>query len=77
MFFRKKKDIEKHARRIDKLVTGLIIWGAVASMIGLWKTEKWREIERTIWKQGTKIVKKWYNIFGKVLVGIISTFSKK
>lgn len=40
MFFSKKDKIKKQARNIDKLVTGLIIWWAVASMIGISKKEK-------------------------------------
>ena len=83
MFFR-KKEVNKHARKIDKLITWLIIWWAVASMIGLSKTNKWKEITKNIKIEGkevvkewTQIAKKWYKIFGKVLVWALKVFNKK
>lgn len=83
MFFR-KKEVDKHAKKIDKLITWLIIWWAVASMIGLSKTDKWKEIKenvKTEWtkviKEGKSIAKKWYKIFWKVLVGAIKVINKK
>ena len=83
MFFRKKK-VEAHAKKFDKLITWLIIWWAVASMIGLSKTDKWKEITenvKTEWtkavEEGTKIAKQWYKIFWKVLVWTLKVFNKK
>jgi len=82
--FFKKKEVNKHAKKIDKLITWLIIWWAVASMIGLSKTDKWKEITKNVreeWKvvvnEWSKIAKKWYKIFGKVLVWTLKIFSKK
>lgn len=78
MFFRKrKKDIEKHAKKFDKLVTGLIIWGAVASMVGLSKTNKWKQVAQNIKKEWAPIFKRGVSLFGKWLVGIIRFFNKK
>lgn len=77
MFFRKKEKIEKHAKKIDKLITGIIIGWAVASMIGLSKTEKWKEITENIKKEWTTIAKKWYSVFWKCLVGVVKFFNKK
>lgn len=77
MFFRKKDSIKNHAKSIDKLVTGLIIGWAIASMIGLSKTDKLKEIKENINTEWSKIAKKWYSMFWKVLVKIISIFSKK
>ena len=83
MFF-KKKEVDKHAKKFDKLITWLIIWWAVASMIGLSKTDKWKEITQNVkkeWKvvvkEWSKIVKKWYKMFGKVLVWTLKIFNKK
>ena len=77
MFFNKKNKIKKQAHRIDKLVTGLIIGWAVASMIWLSKKRNKDNITKNISNESTKIAKKWYNIFGKVLVWILKIFSKK
>ena len=77
MFFRKKDSIKNHAKSIDKLVTGLIIGWAIASMIGLSKTDKLKEIKENITTEGYNIVKKGYKLFWQVLVKIISIFSKK
>ncbi len=76
MFFRKKKQ-ESHAKKFDKLITWLIIGWAVASMIGLSKTDKWKEVTKNVQKEWSKIAKKWYRVFGKVLVGVLKTFNKK
>jgi len=77
MFFRKKEKIEKHAKKFDKLITGIIIGWAVASMIGLSKTEKWKEITENIKKEWVVVAKKWYSIFWKCLVGVVKFFNKK
>lgn len=36
--------MKKSAKKIDKIVTWLIIWTAIASMIWLSQTKKWKEI---------------------------------
>ena len=85
MFFRKKK--ESHTKKIDKLVTGIIIWGAVASMIGLSKTEKWKEVIKNIKESDTlssgvqeewkKMVSKWHELLWKALAKMASFIDKK
>ncbi len=75
--FLKKKKVEAHAKKFDKLVTWLIIGWAVASMIGLSKTNKWKKITENIKWEWDKIAKKWYKIFWKVLVGALKVFNKK
>lgn len=77
MFFNKKDKIKKQARNIDKLVTGLIIGWAVASMIWLSKKRKKDNVAQNISEESTKIAKKWYSVFWKVLVWILKIFSKK
>ena len=52
MFFKKKKD--KAKRKLDSLATWLIIWGAVAWIIGLSKTEKWKKITKSLWQETKK-----------------------
>ena len=81
MFFKKKNKatswVEHHAKKIDKFVTTLIIWWAVASMVGLSKTKKWKEMKENISEEWVNIAKKWYSIFGKTLVNTINFFTKK
>lgn len=77
VFFNKKDKLKKQVNNIDKLVTGLIIGWAVASIIWLSKKKKKDSVSKNIWDESTKIAKKWYSIFGRVLVGILKIFSKK
>lgn len=72
MFGRKKAD-----KKIDRLVTGLIIWWAVASMVGLSKTKKWKKLTEKVWEETWKYAKKSVGILGKTMVGILSIFNKK
>lgn len=76
MFFKKKK-VEDHAKKFDRLITWLIIWWAVASMIGLSKTGKWKEITENVVEEWSKVAKKWYRLFWKVLVWVLRIFNKK
>jgi len=77
MFFKKKDKIKKHAKKFDRLVTWLIIWWAVASIVWLSKTNKWKEITKNIKSEWSNIAKKWYNIFWKCLVWVVKFFNKK
>ena len=77
MFFRKKEKIERQAKKFDKLITGLIIGSAVASMIWLSKTNKWKEITENIKRESVNVAKKWYSIFWRVLVWVVKVFNKK
>lgn len=76
MFF-KKKEVKIHARKFDKLITWLIIGWAIASMVGISKTDKWKEVTENVKKSSTSIVQKWYKLFWKVLVWAIKIFTKK
>jgi hypothetical protein len=83
MIFR-KKDRVKHVKNLDKLVTGLIIGWAVASVIGLSRRKKSRVVVENIaneWKKiaqnGTQVAKKWYSIFGKILIFFLRIFTPK
>jgi hypothetical protein len=76
MFYR-KKEVEKHAKKFDKLITWLIIGWAVASMIGLSRTDKWKEITENVKKEWTNFSKKWYKLFWKILVSVLKIINKK
>lgn len=75
MFFRKKK--ESHTKKLDKLVTWLIIGWAVAWMIGLSKTEKGKEVTEVVKKEWWKVAWKAYALFWKALAKWVSLFCKK
>lgn len=84
MFLSKKEKIKKQAKRIDKLVTGLIIWGAIASMIGLSRKSKRKIIAENIKIEWSKIIKEWtkiasgsYFVFWKIIVCFLRIFDKK
>lgn len=73
MFFRKKSPVKK----IDKLVTGLIIWWAVASILWLSKKKKTIEIANNIKNESTSLFKKGFSFLWKGIVWILRLFNKK
>ena len=75
MFFRRKK--EKATRKIDKLVTGFIIGSAVAGMIWLSKTKKWKEITKNLEEKSKGIFEKTHSLFWKTIVTVLDIFNKK
>ena len=74
MFFRKKKD--KAVKKIDKLVTGFIIGWAVAWMIGLSQTKKWKEITKDLEKNSKNTFEKTHRIFWKAMIKVLKFFNK-
>lgn len=64
---------KKRAKNIDKIVTGVIIGSAVASIFGLSKTKKWKEVAETTGKKS----RSWVVFVWKVLVATLRLFSKK
>ncbi len=76
MFFRKKK-VEQQAKNFDKLITWLIIGSAVAWMIWLSKTEKWKEVTKTVTEKWKDVAKDGVKVFWKVLVWVIKIFNNK
>lgn len=76
MFFKKKKS-DKSKSTVDKLVTWIIIGWAVASMVGLSKTNKWQEITKSIQEKWSWVAKKWFSLLGKSMVWVLSIFNKK
>lgn len=76
MFFKKKNSLSP-SKKIDKLVTSIIIWWAVASMIGLSKTDKWKNISKNILEKSTIIARSTLSIVWKTMVWVLSIFNKK
>ena len=72
------KLIKRQAKNMDKLVTWMILWWAIASLFWVaTKTKKWKQITNKvsdIWKAQAK---KWVSLFGKGLVKVIDLLSKK
>lgn len=73
----KKKTVKNSAKKLDKIITWMIVWTAVASMVGLSKTKKWKSITKKIFQKWWNVFKKSYNYFWKAMVGTINFFKKK
>ncbi len=69
MFWKKKK--EKATKKIDKLVTGVIIGSAIVSIFWLSKTQKWKEISWGIAKKSRGVFGRLYDLIGKIMWKII------
>ncbi len=75
IFFR-KKEVKEQAKKIDKLITWLIIGWAVASMIWISKTTKWKNITENVKKSWTNVFQKSYKLFWKLLLWFLKIFNK-
>lgn len=62
----------KKGKKIDKLITWVIIGSAIASIFGLSKTKKWQDVTSEISKKSKWLFWKVYEGFGKVMSKIIS-----
>jgi len=62
---------------MDKLVTGIIIGGAAASIFGLSRTKKWKRFWAKALDTTAECGKTWVTVFGKITVKLISLFQKK
>lgn len=67
---------KKKVKKIDNLVTGLIIWTAVASIFGLSKTKKGKEVTNDISKKSKWFFWKIYEKFWKTMCKVISKKKK-
>jgi hypothetical protein len=63
---------KKKVKKIDKLVTWVIIGGAIASIFGLSKTKKGQEVTQEISKKSKSIFWLAYEKFWKVMCKIVS-----
>jgi hypothetical protein len=78
MMFRKSREqVDKSVGKMDKIVTGIILGAAVASIFWLSRTRKWREMSHSIFEQSKTWAKKSIGIFGKMLAFFVSVFSKR
>lgn len=78
MIFRKsKKEVSNGMKKMDSLVTWLIVGGAVASIFWLSRTKKWKKMTSNILKRSKEGVKYGYSIFWKTLAETVSFLFKK
>jgi hypothetical protein len=76
--------MKKSMKKVDKIVTWLIIGWAVASIFWVasqtkkWKevTAKWKEFTEELTDAWKEVAKKWFSLMGKGLVKVISLFDK-
>lgn len=62
---------------MDKLVTGIIIGWAAASIFGLSRTKKWRKFWERVADNGQQYAKTWVSMFWRFAVQVIKFFEKK
>lgn len=78
MIFRKSKErVDTSVRKVDKLITGIIIGGAVASIFWLSRTKKWKDITTQVVENSKWVANKWIGILWRVLVKVINLSSRK
>lgn len=83
--FSKNKKINYWAKKVDKIVTTLIIWSAIASIFWLSQTKKGREVTKEISNEIIDKLSPWVNntskkaisIFWKIIAFFVWIFSKK
>ncbi|MGE4444298.1 MAG: hypothetical protein AB7E37_04870 [Candidatus Altimarinota bacterium] len=79
--FSKNKKLNYGAKKVDKIVTTVIIGSAIASIFGLSQTKKGKEISRDIRGKISPVVntssKKAISVFGKTIAFVVGIFSKK
>jgi len=78
MIFRKsRKKVDTSVKKVDSIVTWLIIGGAAASIFGISRTKKWKKLTSkaiSFWKKGAR---RGYSLFWKTLARTISFFTQK
>ena len=84
MFFRKRKKDSLSLKKVDKLVTWIILASAVAGVIWLSQTKKWKEVikevkEKNKWflKKSKNIINNSVEVLWKTLAKVVDTFKKK
>lgn len=70
--------MKKSMKKVDKIVTWLIIGWAVASIFWVAAhTKKWKEVTEEVKDTGKKVAKKWVALFWRALVKAIDLFDSK
>ncbi len=77
IFKNSREEVSKWVSNIDKLVTGLIIGGAIGSLFGLSKNKNTKDVTKVVFDSGKVAGKAGVSIIGKSLLGILKIFDKK
>lgn len=81
MFWKNNKKLKDWVKKVDKLVTTVIIWSAIASIFWLSQTKKWKEISQNIHTKVSPKVKSWWgwvvSFFTHIIKKISWLFSKQ
>ncbi len=72
-----KKKVWKGIKKVDNIVTWLIIGWAVVSIFWLSKTKKWKKVTKGFFGISKSMFKFWYSFFWKTMVKFISFLWKK
>lgn len=70
------KKVKKSANKIDKIVTWVIIWTAVASMVWLSKTKKWKEVTKWIKEKSNSFFSRINKFFWKSMLFFMKFFNR-
>lgn len=77
MSLKKDKNLEKWMKKMDSVLTWIIIWGVVGSMFWLaTKTKKWQDVTKHVGKYTKKWVNKWVSLLWRWLAKIVSVLEK-
>lgn len=78
MIFRKSKEkVNTSVKSVDKLITWIIIGGAVASIFWLSRTKKWKDVTTKVVENSKWVANKWVWLLWRVIVKIITIASRK
>lgn len=73
----RKSRVKRGAKKVDKVITWIIVWTAVASMVWLSRTDKWKKVTNNLKNKIVNWFKKWKSTFWKGLIFVINFFKKK
>jgi hypothetical protein len=76
IFRRSKKTVSKNISKVDRLITGIIITWAAASIVWLSRTQKGKKLSEKIFGNSENILKSSLSFIGKTSVKLIALFQK-
>ena len=76
MFKKSRAEVDKWVSKVDKLVTGLIIWGAIGSLFWLSKGKEWKDVAKVVVDSSKVAWKVGMSLFGKGIIRLLKIFEK-
>ena len=77
MFFKKgREEVDKWVWKVDKLVTSIIIWGAIGSLFWLSKSKQSRDVTKVVLDSWKVAGKAGISLLWKSILKILKTFDK-